>query len=731
MSENESNTPETEADEAASEAIAPEESSGDAHLDKILEEGVLKGQARPELAQLLMAAFMVFALGWLAYTSTLRADFFVEDELAIVQNENLHRIPTISRGWGDGISPIAALTFAIDWTLGGGSPVPFRVTQLLLHLACAVLVFLLCREVSKKHGSEAAAMAGGLWFALVPTGVVTVTLLSERDTILELFFLLLGGLLMLRATKGDQLDLVKFVLAFCAGGLAIVCGMGPVAVGMLLSGAFGKAKLLPRLIVLNAFILLLFLPGTHWEYSIFDIRSTIMIYYLFGLIGAIVIAFTLSLVPVSRLRTGLGAGVAAFLVAFALMTNMQASERQDEEFYWTQQADKAPEAFEPKLRLAMVYERMTAQLEEEIAQDPMAGNARGELDRRIRMASGYYGDARRIEPNLRGRLSNYAHALKKFGETAQAIDVMRDAIAVEPQNAELIRTIALWHADVFAETNNVQRLRTALDYYDALDDLDAATERDRFARADSFMKLGLAKEAADQLRLIKDQDVLRDAQPLIKAVQPRMTRMQQHQKEFTEAAQGNRPIEELLRPRLAQLIAEGFILRARYTAEELVRATGGTNAEDWIQLAALYAGTGNLEGLNQHWPPPETMTDPWDALARELVQQKNYNAAFAVLETQGERAEALESLAAIARERNDMQEAVALYQRAAQEFPDRKIAWLALAEIAIEQNQIGNLAEILKRAEAAGASTEEIETLKTRAGLEGAQQVQLQPSIIR
>ena len=51
------------------------------------------------------------------------------------------------------------------------------------------------------------------------------------------------------------------------------------------------------------------------------------------------------------------------------------------------------------------------------------------------------------------------------------------------------------------------------------------------------MKLGLAREAIEQLRFIQDQEVLRSAQPLIKLLQPRMSRIQQHQNEINEAAQ--------------------------------------------------------------------------------------------------------------------------------------------------------------------------------------------------
>lgn len=731
MSESDSETPETTHDDPSSAPETPEESSGDAYLDKILEEGVLKGQARPELAQLLMAAFMVFALGWLAYTSSLTADFFIEDEQAIVANENLHRIPTISRGWGDGISPLAALTIAIDWTLGDGSPIPFRITQLMLHLLNAVLVFLLCRTIVRKGETEAPAMAGGLWFALIFTGTETVSALGERDVLLGVGLLLLSAVLMERAARGESLRLFDYVLALCAGGLSTVSGIGPALVALLLIGFIIAKHRLAMLPVMALYPLLAYLQGSLGEISFLDGDSTMPIYFGVGLIGAMLLTLSLSYAPGRTLRLAMGVGSAVVLFASAFVTNQQVAERQDEIFHWSRTNEACPDCFEPKLKLALLYMRDAEAMNQRAALDPIDAEENSRIDQSMRFASGFFSDARTIQSDLDGHLPEYASSLYKTDDIPGAIEVMRDAIALSPTDAELISTIAQWYAADSSESGDVQELRSALDYYDALDALDATTERDRLVRAECFLRLGLAREAVDQLRMIRDQEVLRDAQPLMKQIQSRMSRMQRFEQDFNQAAQSNRPYDELLRPRVSQLLAEGFVMRARYFAEELVRATGNANGEDWVQLGALYAGTGDLESLKEHWPPPFGLRDPWNSVADELVQQKNYNAAFAVLESEMERAVALETLAGIAREQDDLREAMGLYQQAANEFPERKSAWLALGELSIELEQTANLNAILERAAAAGATAEEIEALKSEAGLGDTPADQLQRTIIR
>lgn len=727
MSDTESESPETAPEEEHSAPDTPEESSGDAHLDKILEEGVLKGQARPELAQLLMAAFMVFALGWLAYTATLRADFFIEDQQTIVANENLHRIPTISQAWGEGISPIAALTFAMDWTLGGGSPVPFRTTQLLLHLAISVLIFLYLRKAFARHHSEAAAMAGGLWFALSPTATQTITALAGRDALVGVFFVALGSYLMLSASRSEQFGYTRFVCAIFSAWASTSCGIGPVMAGFFVGVPYDRNSIPTRFAVIIGIATVPYLAGVPWTESLLGAKEAWIDYYGYGVIGAFAVAAALTVIPGVKLRTGIGTAVAAVLFAFAFMTNLRAAERQDELFYWTRQSDAAPDAFEPKLRLAMLHEREATLVVEEGSESTDRRND----EHLYRLAAGHYRDAMQIRSDLDGHLADFARVLHASDETIEAIGIMREAVALEPREPELIRDLARWHAELVTDPLGPDHLRSALDYYDALESLEALTDRDRFNRADSFMKLGLAREAADQLRPIKDQDVLREAQPLIKQIQPRMSRMTRYQNDINKAAEEKRPMAELLRPRLAQLLAEGYIPRARYIAEELVRSTGNTNPDDWVQLAALYLGTGGMNSLRQHWPPPAGMENPWEAVAKELVAQKNYNAAFAALESAGDRAVALETLGAMARENGDLREAIGAYQRAANDFPTRKTAWLALAEIAIEQGQTAGLTATLDRAAQAGATPEEIEALKAKAGLDNSVREQLTPTIIR
>src|SRR5947209_4477666 len=91
--------------------------------------------------------------------------------------------------------PFTWLSLELDYTLYGLAPWGYHLTNLLLHAANAVLLFLALRRLTGALWASAAVAA---FFALHPLRVESVAWIAERKDVLSLFF----GLLALLAYAG-------------------------------------------------------------------------------------------------------------------------------------------------------------------------------------------------------------------------------------------------------------------------------------------------------------------------------------------------------------------------------------------------------------------------------------------------------------------------------------------------------------------------------------------------
>jgi len=83
--------------------------------------------------------------------------------------------------------PVTWMSHAVDWQLFGPAPGGHHVMSLLLHIACAVLLFLLLAEMT---GSTFRSLVVALLFAIHPVSVESVAWIAERKNVLcTLFFL--------------------------------------------------------------------------------------------------------------------------------------------------------------------------------------------------------------------------------------------------------------------------------------------------------------------------------------------------------------------------------------------------------------------------------------------------------------------------------------------------------------------------------------------------------------
>ncbi len=129
---------------------------------------------------------LVFATAVAVYVPTARYGFVEDDRAVVAANPRAHSIPQAVRAfdqpyWGDEFyRPLTVLSFAVDWTVSGGRAGWLHLMNALWHGVASVLVALLLASAL----SPAAAVAGGLLFALHPVHTEAVAGLVGRAEVL-------------------------------------------------------------------------------------------------------------------------------------------------------------------------------------------------------------------------------------------------------------------------------------------------------------------------------------------------------------------------------------------------------------------------------------------------------------------------------------------------------------------------------------------------------------------
>jgi hypothetical protein len=116
----------------------------------------------------------------LASITGLRNGFALDDVEVIVKNPLLH---TLSSPWGlfhttywrpemgaTLYRPLTMVTFAVQWVIGGGSPLPFHITSIALYACLSAAVY----RFAKLLVTPVAALAAALIFAVHPAHVEAV-----------------------------------------------------------------------------------------------------------------------------------------------------------------------------------------------------------------------------------------------------------------------------------------------------------------------------------------------------------------------------------------------------------------------------------------------------------------------------------------------------------------------------------------------------------------------------
>ncbi|MBT8486698.1 MAG: glycosyltransferase family 39 protein [Phycisphaerae bacterium] len=168
-----------------------------------------------------LVAFGIVLLTLLAYTPALDGGFIWDDDDYLTQNPLVQMPGGLARIWVPGATrqyyPMVFTTFWIEYRLWGLDPAGYRIVNVLLHAASALVLWRVLRRI----GVPGAALIGAA-FALHPVHVESVAWITERKNVLSGFLYLLAALAYLRFD--DQADPPARPWAFYGAALVAFAG---------------------------------------------------------------------------------------------------------------------------------------------------------------------------------------------------------------------------------------------------------------------------------------------------------------------------------------------------------------------------------------------------------------------------------------------------------------------------------------------------------------------------
>jgi hypothetical protein len=167
----------------------------------------------------IVAAFVLAILTVLVYFPALSGQFLFDDYALLIEGPLIKVSDGLYRIWfttqAADYWPITNTTFWIEWRLWAESPVGYHLTNLILHIADCLLLWLVLRRIGIPG-----AFLGALLFALHPVNVESVAWIAQRKNVLAMFFFLLSVLWYFKETERVWywLSLAAFAAAMLSKG---------------------------------------------------------------------------------------------------------------------------------------------------------------------------------------------------------------------------------------------------------------------------------------------------------------------------------------------------------------------------------------------------------------------------------------------------------------------------------------------------------------------------------
>ena len=170
-----------------------------------------RGLCRSPVIHLLL----IVIAGCVAYVGTLHFPFVFDDRTSIVENLSIRDMGDFLAGaWHDQPRRVFGyLTFALNYRFGGLDVTGYHLTNLVIHLLAASLVYWLCLLTFRTPGAGKSRLASAaslvalfaaLFFVLHPVQTQAVTYVTQRLASLAGLFFLLAMVLWVRAVQGEE-----------------------------------------------------------------------------------------------------------------------------------------------------------------------------------------------------------------------------------------------------------------------------------------------------------------------------------------------------------------------------------------------------------------------------------------------------------------------------------------------------------------------------------------------
>ncbi len=148
--------------------------------------------------QVLAGVAIIILAVFFAYFPSISGEFLLDDDKLLTDNRLIKAPDGLYRFWCTteplDYWPLSNTTLWIEWRLWGMKPTGYHVTNLVLHIIEALLIWLILRKLS---------IPGAFWaamiFAVHPVNVESVAWISQRKGLMAMLFFLLSILWYLKA----------------------------------------------------------------------------------------------------------------------------------------------------------------------------------------------------------------------------------------------------------------------------------------------------------------------------------------------------------------------------------------------------------------------------------------------------------------------------------------------------------------------------------------------------
>lgn len=178
----------------------------------------------------------IIVSSFLAYWPAIHGKFIWDDEMLVDNNVLLRAPDGLLRMWFStepaDYWPMTNSSFWLEWQLWNANPTGYHITNLLLHIASAFLLWAILKKLSLPG-----AFLAALLFAVHPLNVESVAWISQRKNTLSMFFYLLSILSYVQAELAPRpenrtwlpgvnrwywLSLAAFLLAMLSKGAVAI-----------------------------------------------------------------------------------------------------------------------------------------------------------------------------------------------------------------------------------------------------------------------------------------------------------------------------------------------------------------------------------------------------------------------------------------------------------------------------------------------------------------------------